>query len=379
MEKLNIAVVCYPGMGGSGILATELGMALADKGHGVHFVSSSVPFRLDEVRSNVFFHQAEANQYSVFQYPPYSLALASKIAEVVKHHKIDIIHAHYAVPHAVCAILAKQMVDSDVKVITTLHGTDISVLGNDTSLRDIIKFGIEKSDYVTSVSNGLTEQTFEMIAPKKEIKTIYNFIDSENFTRMETDLKEKLGIAPDEKVVLHVSNFRKVKRIDDVVRTFAKTAESVQAKLLFCGDGPEISDTYRLVDELGIEDKVIFLGKREGVQEIYSIADALLLLSEKESFGLVLIEAMACGVPCIGTNIGGIPEVISDGENGFIVPLADNDYASLKLTKLLTNEKMHKDFSENAVKATSERFGADVIIDEYEKMYFKLANETVKV
>lgn len=379
MEKLNIAVVCYPGMGGSGILATELGMALADKGHGVHFVSSSVPFRLDEVRSNVFFHQAEVNQYSVFQYPPYSLALASKIAEVVKHHKIDIIHAHYAVPHAVCAILAKQMVDSDVKVITTLHGTDISVLGNDTSLRDIIKFGIEKSDYVTSVSNGLTEQTFEMIAPKKEIKTIYNFIDSENFTRMETDLKEKLGIAPDEKVVLHVSNFRKVKRIDDVVRTFAKTAESVQAKLLLCGDGPEISDTYRLVDELGIEDKVIFLGKREGVQEIYSIADALLLLSEKESFGLVLIEAMACGVPCIGTNIGGIPEVISDGENGFIVPLADNDYASLKLTKLLTNEKMHKDFSENAVKATSERFGADVIIDEYEKMYFKLANETVKV
>lgn len=372
-------MVCYPGMGGSGILATELGKSLAERGHEIHFVSSSVPFRLDGILTNVFFHQAEANQYSVFQYPPYSLALASKIAEIVKYDKIDVIHAHYAVPHAVCAILAKQMVDDKVKVVTTLHGTDISVLGNDTSLKDVIKFGIEKSDHVTSVSNGLTEQTFEMIAPDKEINTIYNFIDAGNFTKMETSLKAELGIKPDEKVILHVSNFRKVKRIEDVVNTFAKTAEYVKAKLLLCGDGPEISDTYRLVSKLGIEDKVIFLGKREGVQEIYSIADALLLLSEKESFGLVLIEAMACGVPCIGTNIGGIPEVISDGENGYIVPLGDSDFASLKLTQLLTNDKVHSIFSENAIKTVSEKFDSKVIVDEYEKLYYELTNVAVEV
>ncbi len=374
MRKLKIGIVCYPTVGGSGIVATELGIQMARRGHEIHFFSSSTPFRLSKRCSNVFFHQADANQYAVFQYPPYSLSLASKIAEVSRREKLDIIHAHYAIPHAVCAILAKQMVSDELKVMTTLHGTDITTLGYDASLHDVIKFGIEKSDVVTAVSDSLIQETYELIDPDKEIVRVHNFIE-ESFCRVPTNLKSELGIPLENKVVLHISNFRPVKRVDQIVRTFAKTLEQVRATLLLVGDGPESSSIYHLVKDLGIEDSVIFLGNQESLQEIFSVADVFLLLSDKESFGLVLLEAMACGVPCIGTSIGGIPEVIEDGENGFLVPPEDINTTKERLVKLLTDDALHLHMSEKSLDTARNRFGAEKILGEYENLYYNLLDK----
>ena len=375
MKKLKIGIVCYPSVGGSGIIATELGMFLAEKGHEIHFISSSVPFRLNRRVPNVYFHQVESNQYSVFQYPPYTLSLASKIAEITKLENLDIIHAHYAVPHAVCGILAKQMTHNRLKVVTTLHGTDITILGQDSSLTEVIKFAIEKSDAVTAVSNSLKYETMEVIHPDRQIQTIYNFVNPKDFSRSIADLKTELGIHPKEKIVLHVSNFRKVKQIDNIVRVFAKSLESVNSKLLLVGDGPEWFAVHKLVDELGIQDHVLMLGKQDNLQEIYSIADAFLLLSDKESFGVVLLEAMACGVPCIGTDTGGIPEVITNNENGFIVPIHDIDYTSNRLIELLTNDELHKKFSNNALLTVQENFLPEKIVQQYEDLYFKVIDQ----
>ncbi len=374
MKKLKIGIVCYPTVGGSGIVATELGIQMARRGHEVHFFSSSTPFRLNKRCSNVFFHQADANHYSVFQYPPYTLSLASKIAEISRREKLDIIHAHYAIPHAVCAILAKQMLNDEPKVITTLHGTDITTLGYDSSLHDVIRFGVEKSDLVTAVSDSLIQETYELIQPDKEIIRVHNFIEG-NFSRVPSNLKSELGIALEEKVVLHISNFRQVKRVDQIIRTFAKTLDQVKAKLLLVGDGPESSNIYNLVKCLGIEDDVIFLGNQESLQEIFSIADAFLLLSEKESFGLVLLEAMACGVPCIGTRIGGIPEVIEDGENGFLVPPEDITTASRRLVKLLSDDMLHLFMSEKALHTARYQFGSEKILKEYEDLYYNVLDK----
>src|SRR4051812_15097207 len=324
MRKLKIGITCYPTVGGSGVVATELGKMLAEKGHEIHFISSSIPFRLNKMYHNIYYHQVEVNQYSVFQYPPYDIALASKMAEVANREKLDLLHVHYAIPHAVCAILAKQMSHRDIKIVTTLHGTDITVLGYDPSLTAAIKFGIEKSDVVTAVSESLVNQTYDLINPDKQIETVYNFIDERIYHKSDTgSLKEEYGIGKEEKVIIHVSNFRPVKRVRDVVKTFAKISERIPAKLLLVGDGPEMTIVCKLVREFALEDRVLFLGKQENLAELYSISDLMLLLSEKESFGLVALEAMACGVPCIGTNVGGVPEVISDGVNGFICELGD--------------------------------------------------------
>jgi N-acetyl-alpha-D-glucosaminyl L-malate synthase BshA len=311
---LKIGITCYPSVGGSGVIATELGKLLAEKGHKVHFITSSVPFRLKKRHPNITHHQVEVSDYAVFQYPPYDIALASRMAEVAEIEKLDILHVHYAIPHAVCAILAKQMGTVPFKVVTTLHGTDITVLGSDPSLTDAIRFGIEKSDAVTAVSNALIRQTEVQIKPDKAIHTVYNFVDENVYKRNYLPtLKEEYNIKPNEKVLIHVSNFRAVKRVEDVVRMFAKVAKRIPAKLLLVGDGPEIKKVYKLIEELNISKQVIFVGKQEKVEDFYSISDLMLLLSEKESFGLVALEAMACGVPCIGTNVGGIPEVIKDG------------------------------------------------------------------
>lgn len=373
MKKLKIGVICYPTVGGSGIVATELGKLLASKGHEIHFITSSVPFRLDRRYPNIYFHQVEVNQYAVFQYPPYSLALASKIAEVVKREGLDLLHAHYAIPHAVCGILAKQMTSDRIKVVTTLHGTDITVLGNDPSLQDMIKFGIEKSDLVTAVSNSLAQETSELIRPDKIIHTVYNFIDTHTYTKItETNLKEELGITPYEKVVVHVSNFRKVKRVKDVVTAFSKMVDKIPSKLLLVGDGPEMPIVCKKISELGLDDKVILLGNQEKLQEIYSICDAFMLLSEKESFGLVLLEAMACGVPCIGTNIGGIPEVITNRENGFIVELGDTDAAAERLVELFTNQELHEQFSATCHQMIAEKFDSAKITEQYEQLYYSI-------
>jgi N-acetyl-alpha-D-glucosaminyl L-malate synthase BshA len=375
MRKLKIGITCYPTVGGSGVVATELGKMLAERGHEIHFISSSLPFRLNKMYHNIHYHQVEVNQYSVFQYPPYDIALASKMAEVVNREKLDILHVHYAIPHAVCAILAKQMSDRDIKIVTTLHGTDITVLGYDPSLTDAIKFGIEKSDAVTAVSQALVNQTYELINPDKQIETVYNFIDERIYHKSDAAaLKNQLQIREEEKVIIHVSNFRPVKRVTDVVKTFAKISESMPAKLLLVGDGPEMTIVCKLVKRLGLDDQVILLGKQENLEELYSISDLMLLLSEKESFGLVALEAMACGVPCIGTNVGGIPEVIQHGENGYICEVGDIEDISSQAITLLNNHNLHQKFSQQSLETVRIKFKADQIVEQYEQLYWKLLN-----
>jgi L-malate glycosyltransferase len=374
---MKIGITCYPTVGGSGVVATELGKLLAEKGHEIHFISSSLPFRLKKMYHNIYYHQVEVNQYSVFQYPPYDIALASKMAEVANREKLDILHVHYAIPHAVCAILAKQMISRDIKIVTTLHGTDITVLGYDPTLSEAIKFGIEKSDYVTAVSNSLVRQTHDLLKTDQKIETVYNFIDDRVHKKVESPfLKDKLNILEDEKVIIHVSNFRAVKRVPDVIKAFAKIVQHVPAKLLLVGDGPEMSTVCNLVTELGLRERVLFLGKQDNLAELYSLSDLMLLLSEKESFGLVALEAMACGVPCIGTNIGGIPEVIEDGVTGFICEVGDINRISDKAVTLLQDSNLYDRFSSESITVVREKFNAELIVEQYEKIYNKLLSET---
>ncbi|WP_349407551.1 N-acetyl-alpha-D-glucosaminyl L-malate synthase BshA [Pseudalkalibacillus sp. SCS-8] len=381
MRKLKIGITCYPTVGGSGVVATELGKMLAKEGHEIHFITSSIPFRLEKFYSNIHFHEVEVNQYSVFRYPPYDLTLASKMAEIAKREELDLLHVHYAVPHAICAYLAKQMVGDHLKIVTTLHGTDITVLGYDPSLSELIKFGIEQSDSVTAVSNSLIEQTKVLLGTKKDITCIHNFIDeSVYYKKSSSNLREEYGITEDEKVIIHVSNFRGVKRVPDVVKTFHTIRKELPAKLLLIGDGPELTVACRLTRELGIEDDVLFLGKQDNIAELFSISDLKLLLSEKESFGLVLLEAMACGVPVVGTNIGGIPEVIEDGVTGFICEVGDLEDISSKALDILKDERLHQTMSEHAIQHVHNRFHSKRIVKEYLDVYLKtLGIQSVEV
>ncbi|MFP8781604.1 N-acetyl-alpha-D-glucosaminyl L-malate synthase BshA [Planococcus plakortidis] len=376
MRKMKIGITCYPTVGGSGVVATELGKMLAEKGHEIHFITSSTPFRLNRLYANIFSHQVDVNSYSVFQYAPYDIALATKIAEVIKNEELDLLHVHYAIPHAVCAILGRDMAGSDIGIVTTLHGTDITVLGTDSSLKDAIRYGIEKSDIVTAVSDSLKQQTYDMIAPDKRIETVHNFVDEREYHQHDSaKLKEELGIEAHEKVLIHVSNFRKVKRVEDVVATFAKVQEKVDAKLLLVGDGPEMSRIHQQVKDLQIEQEVLFLGKRDNLSELYSMSDVKLLMSEKEAFGLVLLEAMACGVPAIGTQVGGIPEIIEPGINGFLVGLGDVGAAAEAAIRVLTDGKLHEEMSAQALETASKRFSSEKILAEYEALYKRLLNK----
>ncbi|SDN01973.1 N-acetyl-alpha-D-glucosaminyl L-malate synthase BshA [Psychrobacillus sp. OK028] len=376
MRKLKIGITCYPTVGGSGVIATELGKMLAAKGHEIHFITSGIPFRLNKIDPTITFHQVEVNSYSVFQYAPYDIALANKMAEVIIDQQLDVLHVHYAIPHAVCAILAKDMANSDIGIVTTLHGTDITVLGYDSSLKGAIKYGIEKSDIVTAVSNSLAQETMDLIAPDKDIETIYNFIDEREYTKKDSgNLKELLGIKPHEKVVIHVSNFRKVKHVPDIVNSFKLIHDEVPSKLLLVGDGPEKHPVMESIKGTSIENDVLFLGKQESLSELYAIADLMLLLSEKESFGLVLLEAMACGVPCIGTNVGGIPEVITNGENGYIVELGDFEKVAEYGLKILQNPTLHKQIVDRSIEIIHDRFNSKSIVEQYEAMYERVARK----
>ncbi|WNB93749.1 N-acetyl-alpha-D-glucosaminyl L-malate synthase BshA [Bacillus sp. NEB1478] len=372
--KLKIGITCYPTVGGSGVVATELGKLLAERGHEIHFITSSVPFRLGKFYPNIFFHEVEVNNYSVFKYPPYDLALASKMAEVAKREKLDILHVHYAVPHAVCAVLAKQMLDDNIKIVTTLHGTDITVLGYDPSLSEMIKFGIDKSDVVTAVSHQLKADTEKLLNIKNNIKPVHNFVDERVYYRRENnhELKNTYGIGDDERVIVHISNFRPVKRIQDVIQSFAHIRKEIKSKLLLIGNGPELTVACEMVKKLKIEDDVLFLGKQENVGELFSICDLKLLLSEKESFGLVLLEAMACGVPVIGTNIGGIPEVIVDNETGYLVEVGNTKEVAEKAIDLLNDDEKHKRFAQKAVLHVRENFHSENIVNAYEDIYNSL-------
>ncbi|MEK6454552.1 N-acetyl-alpha-D-glucosaminyl L-malate synthase BshA [Caldifermentibacillus hisashii] len=372
--KLKIGIVCYPTVGGSGVIATELGKMLAEKGHEIHFITSNMPFRLKKMYPNIFFHQVEVNQYAVFQYSPYDIQLASKIAEVADREKLQIIHVHYAIPHAICALLARQMAENDFKIVTTLHGTDITVLGQDSSLKKAIQFGIEKSDEVTAVSNALVDETHRLITPMKPIRTVYNFIDERIYYKMDANhqLKADFGIKEDEKVIIHVSNFRPVKRVKDVIESFQKITEMIPAKLLLVGDGPEMGKISQMVDERHLTKQVLFLGKQENLEELYAISDLLLLLSEKESFGLVALEAMACGVPCVGTNTGGIPEVIENGRTGYICEVGDIDMISSMSLKILQDDELHWQFSKAGIKRARTQFSSGKILNQYEDIYYQL-------
>ncbi|MBG9452797.1 N-acetyl-alpha-D-glucosaminyl L-malate synthase [Lysinibacillus sphaericus] len=374
MKKLKIGITCYPTVGGSGVIATELGKMLAERGHEIHFITSSVPFRLNKIYPTVFFHEVEVNNYSVFQYSPYDIALASKMADVIKDEELDVLHVHYAIPHAVCAVLAREMSGRDIGIVTTLHGTDISVLGQDSTLSKAIKYGIDKSDIVTTVSEALKQQTYELIDTVKPINTIYNFVDErEYFPRNSGSLKEQFGIEEDEKVIIHVSNFRKIKNLPHIIDAFMKIRANMKAKLLLVGDGPEKHRVMDQVKESPYMKDVLFLGKQENLAELYAISDLKLLLSQQESFGLVLLEAMACGVPCIGSAVGGIPEVIEHGVDGFIVELGDTDAVAEYAVNLLSDEEKLQRFREAAICAVDEKFHSSKIVEQYEKLYEKVA------
>lgn len=373
MKKMKIGITCYPTVGGSGVIATELGKMLAEKGHEIHFITSSTPFRLNRMSSNIYSHQVDINNYSVFQYAPYDIALATKIAEVIKNEQLDLMHVHYAIPHAVCAILGRDMADSNIGIVTTLHGTDITVLGSDSSLKEAIRYGIEKSDVVTAVSDSLKDQTYELIEPDKDIQTIYNFVDErEYFVKDVSQLKKHFGIEADEKVLVHVSNFRRVKRVGDVIEAFGRIQKKVKSKLLLVGDGPEMSRMLQLVRELGLEDQVLFLGQRDNLSDIYNMSDLKLLLSEKEAFGLVLLEAMACGVPCIGANIGGMPEIIEPGKNGYLAELGNVEQVAEYALKILLDPEEYKRLRSGSLATVKTAFNSAHILSQYETIYEKL-------
>ena len=373
MERLKIGVICYPSLGGSGVVATELAIKMAEKGHEIHFITSSLPFRYNEPHENIHFHEVRIDGYAVFKYPPYDIALANRIGQVVEEHQLDLLHVHYAVPHAVSAVLAKDMIQSDIGIITTLHGTDVTILGHDPALRNTVKYGIDKSDITTAVSDSLRKETIELIEPTKDIITIYNFIDEDTYHPVECgSLREDLDIKKDEKVVIHISNFRSVKRIPDLIRAFAKIVEKVPAKLLLVGEGPEVPRIRRLVDMLGVTENVIFTGKRDDLPELLSFSDVMVLPSEKEAFGLVLLEGFACGVPAVGTKAGGIPEVIEEGINGHIVPIGDPDAIAEKTLRILSDSDVHQKMKENAMKTVKGKFASDAIVSQYEKLYYDL-------
>lgn len=376
LRKLKVGVICYPSLGGSGVVATELGKMMADRGHEMHYITSGKPFRFLDVHPNIQFHEVKIEGYAVFKYPPYDIALANRIAQVIETEQLDLLHVHYAVPHAVSAALGKDMAKSSIGVITTLHGTDVTILGHDPGLRNTVRYGIDKSTITTAVSDSLRQDTLTLIEPKGDILTIYNFIDEDKYRPIDPGtLKSDLGLGRDEKVIIHISNFREVKRIPDVIESYRLVAKELNAKLLLVGEGPEKADMELLVNELGIQDNVIFTGKRDDLPELLAISDLMFLLSEKEAFGLVLLEAFACGVPSIATAIGGIPEVVEDGVNGFLVPLGDVAQAAEKALLLLKDDTLYASFKENGLRTVSDKFHSSTIVTQYEKLYYEVAGK----
>ena len=371
---MKIGIVCYPTFGGSGVVATELGKGLAKHGHEVHFITYSQPTRLDFFNENLFYHEVNIRSYPLFKYPPYELALASKMVDVAKFEKLDLLHVHYAIPHASAAVMARQILKSegiDIPVVTTLHGTDITLVGKDPSYEPVVTFSINQSNGVTAVSEDLKKDTYKHFNILREIEVIPNFIDLTKFKRQRKD-HFKTAICPNgEKLIVHTSNFRKVKRVDDVVRIFHKISKTVPARLLLVGDGPERSLIEGLCRELGIYEEVRFLGKLEAVEEVLSVADLFLMPSEKESFGLAALEAMACEVPVISSNAGGIPELNINGVTGFTSKIGDVEEMTKNALHILSEENLET-FKHNAL-VQAKKFDIDVILPQYEKYYEEVA------
>ena len=370
---MRIGITCYPVAGGSGIVATELGQKLAERGHQVHFVSYALPFRLDRYQQNLFFHGVETTAYPLFKHPPYTLALAAKMAQVTCQHELEILHVHYAVPHATCAFLAKQMVTCRVpKIITTLHGTDITLVGADPSYFDITKFSIDASDGVTAVSSYLAHETKEIFKVKNDIEVIHNFFDKTRFRADVTSCSRKQFAGEDEVLISHVSNFRPVKRILDVIDIFDRISKEIPAKLMLIGEGPDAILARRQISKRGLGDKVIFLGNQSRPEAILPLTDLFLMPSEEESFGLAALEALACGVPVIGTLKTGLVEVVEDKVNGFLFPIGETKMMAKAAINLLKDKKRLGEFKIKAAEISLKKFDSDNIVTKYENYYRKI-------
>jgi N-acetyl-alpha-D-glucosaminyl L-malate synthase BshA len=367
---MKIGISCYPVYGGSGVVATELGIELARRGHEVHFITYAQPFRLPYFVERVYYHEVEVPTYALFEHPPYNLALSVFIHNVTVKYGLDLLHAHYAVPHATSAWIAKEMLDRpDFRIVTTLHGTDITLIGQDPAFRDITEFSIRKSDGLTAVSDYLRRETIQHFnVPPERIRTIPNFVDLARYDRDAYPCHRSKFSQEGEKIVSHISNFRAVKRVDDVVRIFRRIADRMPARLLLVGDGPERVKAQQVAEAEGIMERVFFLGKQNSVAELLGCSDLFLLPSENEAFGLVALEAMACGVPVVATNIGGIPEVVTDGEAGYLAPVGDVDAMAEAGIALLSDNAGWKRASV-AARHAAERYSADRIVPEYEAYY----------
>jgi L-malate glycosyltransferase len=370
---MKIGIVCYPTFGGSGVVATELGKALAKEGHQVHFITYSQPSRLDFLNENLFYHEVEFRSYPLFEYPPYELALASKMVSVVMNEKLDLLHVHYAIPHASAAYMAKQILKTKgiyIPVVTTLHGTDITLVGKDASYEPVVTFSINESDGVTSVSEDLKRETYHSFKITRDIEVIPNFIDLEKFKKQKKDHFKKAICPHGEALIVHTSNFRKVKRIGDVMQVFNNIHKEIPSKLLMIGDGPERTHAETQARDFGISDAVRFLGKLEAVEEVLSVADLFLMPSEKESFGLAALEAMACEVPVISTNTGGLPELQLQGVTGFMSNVGDVEDMTRNALHVLDKNNLPK-FKENAL-ARAKEFDITNILPLYERYYEKI-------
>ncbi len=369
---MKIGITCYPTYGGSGVVATELGKALAERGHEIHFISYALPHRLTHFVENIFFHEVEFSNYPLFEFQLYTLALTSKMIEVYKYEKLDLIHVHYAIPHAVSGYLARQILrktDDNLRLVTTLHGTDITLVGLEPSFLPLVKFSIEESCGVTAVSRFLKEKTLTNYHIDKDIKVIYNFIDTDQFKR-KVDDGFRSHIAPNgEKILVHISNFRNVKRVPDTIKIFEKVRKEIPAKLLLVGDGPDRYECEKLSRELNLHKDVVFLGKQDALVEILSASDLFLMPSQSESFGLSALEAMSCGVPVISTSVGGLPELVNHNETGFIAEIGDIDRMARYAIDLLTNERRYADFSKSSRERAVNVFDKKIIVPEYEKYY----------
>ncbi|GEC80010.1 N-acetyl-alpha-D-glucosaminyl L-malate synthase BshA [Flavobacterium aquatile] len=377
---MKIAIVCYPTFGGSGVVATELGLELAHRGHEIHFITYRQPVRLALLNSNVHYHEVNVPEYPLFHYQPYELALSSKLVDMVKLYKIELLHVHYAIPHAYAGYMAKQMLKDEgitIPMVTTLHGTDITLVGNHPFYKTAVSFSINKSDIVTSVSQSLKDDTYKLFNIKKDIHVIPNFIELDK-VRNESLISCRRSIMAnkDERIITHISNFRKVKRIPDIIKIFFKIQEQIPAKLMMVGDGPEKEKAERLCEELGIQDKVIFFGNSNEIDQILSYSDLFLLPSQTESFGLAALEAMAWSVPVISSNSGGLPEVNFDGQSGYLSDVGNVDEMAENALKILYNNETLQTFKDNAL-AVAKQFDIKNILPLYEELYKKAIQDSL--
>ena len=373
---MRIGITCYPAYGGSGVVATELGLALAKRGHSVHFIAYTMPFRLGDYADNVYFHEVSVIDYPVFNYRPATLSLAAKMAEITVREKLDLLHVHYAVPYSICAHLAQEMVGGRIKTLTTLHGTDITLVGADHSLRDITRFAIDSSDAVTAVSNYLRQRTAKEFDLDIPIEVIPNFVDTARFKPATDDcpLKRDRFVKPDEKIVMHISNFRSLKRCHDVVQIFANVRKKIPAKLILVGSGPELAEAKSQADRLEVMDSTWIIGRQEAIENLLPLADVLLLTSETESFSLVTLEAMSCAVPTVTTNVGGLPEVALQGRTGFLDEVGDINAMTGHVLQILHDPDLASKMGQAGRDRARELFQQERIVSRYEKFYQQVLN-----